>query len=242
MQKHIAILAAALVLPTVAAIAWMLTPSPLPLSEDTPRERVPNTVSTAVASQASGTTATAAPISRPGITRPSEDNFPETTRALLPAPAGPLPVAPPPSVSSRYTLTTQPNVATLAAGLHNQPPLQRDERIRVLPAEAAAAENQPAASNGAVVLILNSTLHDPAVWLEDARPGSAPQTDVKAKIADEFTAEVTAAVKESESADKNLEGTWQSARTKANWEYQKFFGSDAANRAGMAAGRAAVAK
>jgi hypothetical protein len=242
MQKPVAILATALVLPTIAGIAWMLAPSPQALLEDAPRGQIPDAVSPAASSQASGTTATAATISKPGITRPSDDHFPETTPALSPALAGQLPAAPAPSVSPRYTLTTQPDAATLAARLQDQLPLQRDERIRVLPVDAASEQNQTAATAASVVLIVDAALHDPAAWIEDAKPGNPTQTDVKAKIADEFSAEVAAAVKQPETADKNLEGTWQSARAKANWEYQKFFGSEAANRAGMAAGRSAVAK
>ena len=246
MQKHTAILAAALVLPAIAGITWMLIPSPQPLPEDAPRAEVRDAASTTAdmpaASPGSRATVIAGTISRPGITRPAEDYFPETTPAPAPAPVVELTARPEILVSPRYTLTTQPNAATLAAGLKYQPPLQRDERIRVLPAEAASAENRPAAANGAVVLVLDSTLHDPAAWLEDTKPGSSAHADVKAKIADEFTAEVAAAAKQPETAGKNLDGTWQNARAKANWEYQKFFGTEAANRAGMNAGRAAVAK
>ena len=41
---------------------------------------------------------------------------------------------------------------------------------------------------------------------------------------------------------RKFDQTWQSARAKANWEYQKFFGAKPANRAAMNAGRAAMSQ
>lgn len=246
MQKSIVIFAATLVLPTIVGIAWMLTPSPLLLPEDAPRDRIPDAASPAArshrVSQAYGTTVNAATISRPGIARPADAYFLETTPDPSPTFRAELPAAPARSISRRYTLTTQSNAATLANALQNQPPLQRDERIRVLPAEAASAENKPIVGTDAVVLILDAALHDPAAWIEDAKLGSTTQSDVNARIADEFITEVAAAAKQPQTTGKSLDATWQSARAKANWDYQKFFGSEAANRAGMDAGRAAVAK
>ena len=49
-----------------------------------------------------------------------------------------------------------------------------------------------------------------------------------------------AAAKQTERGGKSLDATWQDARAKANWQYQKIFGGEAANRAAINAGRAAV--
>jgi hypothetical protein len=249
MQKPIAILAAALVLPAIAGIAWVLTPAPQPLSEDTPRERIRDSAAPVAVSKPAGiagsarppaTARVASPISRPGIARPAEEFFPESIPASAQPTVTHFPAPPAPSVSPRYTLTTQANAATLAAGLQNQPPLRRDERIRVLPTEGISPATGPAVANGAVAIVVDASLHDPAAWLEDAKPGSAAKADQKAKIGDAFAAEVAAAAKQTERGGKSLDATWQDARAKANWQYQKIFGGEAANRAAINAGRAAV--
>lgn len=129
MQKPIAILAAAL-MPAIAGIAWVLTPAPQPLSEDTPRERIRDSAAPVAVSKPAGiagsartpaTARAASPISRPGIARPAEEFFPESIPASAQPTVTHLPAPPAPSVSPRYTLTTQANAATLAAGLQNQP-------------------------------------------------------------------------------------------------------------------------
>ena len=258
MQKSVAILATALVLPAIAGIAWMLAPSPLPLSENEQPAKIRASVSPATASQTSGTAATAATISRPGVTRPADDHFPEAAPAPSPSHAAQLPAPPPATVSPRYTLTTQPNAAALVRRLANQPPLLPDERIRVLPADvvpgnftaaakpvtaAGVAATQPQGTPAeAILLRLDATLHDPVAWVEDGKPRSVTQTEVTAKIADEFSAEVAAAAKQPETAGRSFDEAWQSAREKANRNYAKFFGADAANRAGVNAGRAAAAR
>ncbi len=257
MPKRRILLAAALALPAIAVIVWMLTPTPRPSAETAPLADAPQPGTRAVApvaSPQSSRTMVAAAATRSGakgIVRRSDEDFPELTPAPTAAPV--LPDQTVPAISPRYTLATQPNAATLARRLEGQPALARDERLRVLPAEptdsapiASAApageKKQPAAADGAVLLKLDATLHDPAVWLEDGKPLPAAQAEVKAKIAGEFDAEIAAAAKQPGTAGRTFDDTWKDARAKANWEYQKFFGGEAANRAAMNAGRAAVSK
>jgi hypothetical protein len=85
-------------------------------------------------------------------------------------------------------------------------------------------------------------MHDPAAWVESEKPLGEVQKAVKAKVAADFAAEVAAAAKQPENAGKTFDNAWKDARAKANWEYQKFFGGEAANRAALNAGRTAVSK
>ena len=262
MPKRRILLATALALPAIAVIVWMLTPAPQPSAETSPLADAPQPATRAaapVAAPQSSRTMVTASTTRsgaPGIARRSDEDFPE----LIPAPtAAPvLPDQTASAISPRYTLATQPNAATLARRLEGQPALARDERLRVLPAEAAATvstetvpvataapeggKKQRAAADGVVLLKLDATLHDPAVWLEDGKPLPAAHAEVKAKIADEFDAEISAAAKQPKATGKTFDETWRDARARANAEYQMFFGGDAANRAGLNAGRAALSK
>ncbi len=244
MQKRILILAAVLAFPAIAVIAWMLVTVPRSPVEDSAAERIPQSDVRASVPQSARTmvTATATNSGAPGIARRSDDDF--SAPAPVPAPATVLPADPAPFISPRYTLTTQPNAAALARRLANHPPLAPDERIRVVPAEiaaprAASASNQTEADSKAILLRLDPTLHDPVAWFEDEKPLNETKADVKARIAGEFAAEVAAAAKQPETAGGDFDATWKDARAKANWEYQKFFGGDAANRAAVNAGRSA---
>lgn len=253
-NRHL-LFASSLALPAVAVIFWMLTASPRPDSESDPEQSVSEEGSlTTVPGAASAPSRTAVKASAasadiPGITRRSEDAFPELTTAPAPAPA--FPVSPVPSISPRYTLTTQPDAATLARRLEAQPPLDRDERIRVLPAEvtdAASTEThtsdpaKPAMASSALLLRLDSTLQDPAAWFESDKPLGEKQQAVKEKIAADFTAEIAAAAKQPETAGKTFDETWKDARDRSNWAYRKIFGADAANRAALEAWKAARAQ
>ncbi len=247
MQKRIVILSAALVLPSIAVIAWMCLPSahPFPNRSDAQAE----TTDTAAAKTQSEATPSSSGISpRSKITRTATDvgEFSEQTTAPLTevstAPATPAPETH--FISPRYTLTTQPNATTLAGKLANHP-LDPDERIRVIPSETSAPADpasQAAGSAAPVLLKLDATLHDPVAWLDDGKPSAEEQANVKAKIASEFEAEVAAAAKQPENAAKSFDDTWKDARAKANREYQKFYGDAAMNRAAINAGRAALSK
>jgi hypothetical protein len=177
------------------------------------------------------------------MVRYADENFPAPAPYRTPV----LPAAPAPSISPRYTLATQPDAAALARRLEGQPPLERDERIRVLRASAAtdpsgAAEQSSATAGSAVLLRLDATLHDPAVWVEDQKPLGEKQEAIKARIAEEFAAEVAAAAMQPEAARKTFDKSWRDAHDRANEQYQIFFGFDAANRAAMSAAKAALPK
>lgn len=248
MNRRLAILSAALALPAAAVIFWMLTPDPRLDAETVPARHIPEldtrTARSESATQAARITVKNSADSAKMVRRVDED-FPELTSAPSPSPAAP--VVPATSISPRYTLATQPDAAALARRLEDQPPLDRDERIRVIPASAAAeasaaTEQNPATAGRAVLLRLDATLHDPAAWVEGQKPLGEKQEAIKAKIADDFAAEIATPAKQPEAAGKTFDNTWKDARSKANWEYQKFFGGEAANRAAMNAGRAAVSK
>ncbi len=64
---------------------------------------------------------------------------------------------------------------------------------------------------------------------------------MKQQIARDFANQINQAVATSGSDPKALESTWSSARAQANWQYEKFFGSEAANRAGIQAALEALA-
>ncbi len=235
MRIRLAILAAALALPAIAVIAWMLSPSP---SQPAGDEAAPVLAADTRRHDSSPAHAAPPPVragsaaaehAQPGITRRSEDIFPDTASATAPIPPIP-PNSPAPSVSPRYTLNTQPNAAALARQMENQPPLMPDERIRVVPAETGS---------DSIVLRLDTSLHDPVAWFDDGKATDGAQADVKGRIADRFATEVAAAASQ---PAKAFDGNWQAARAKANADYGKFFGTEASNRAGINAGRAALAK
>lgn len=246
MQRRLTILAAALALPAAAVIFWMLAPDPSADTEATPAHSVPErgarTTTSATTSQSARTTVrTSADGSK--MARRTDDDFPELTSAS--STASELPIVPHPSISPRYTLTTQPDAAALARRLEGQPPLARGERIRILPSSATTdasgtSEQDAATANRAVLLRLDASLHDPAAWVEREKPVGEKEAAVQTQIGADFAAEVTAAAKQPETAGNSFDNTWNDARRTANWEYQKFFGAAAANRAALSAGKAAV--
>lgn len=96
-----------------------------------------------------------------------------------------------------------------------------------------------------MVLEMAWALHDPAAWLEDGAPLSSTQSEAKTAIGDRFAAEVAVAAKAAQhpgTEGRNLEAAWRVALDKANADYARFFGSDAANRAGMNAALKALGK
>ncbi|MCE9610964.1 MAG: hypothetical protein K8R23_12285 [Chthoniobacter sp.] len=115
--------------------------------------------------------------------------------------------------------------------------LAGDSRAVGRPAGAPAVTGVSASD---LVLEVGASLHDPAVWMEDAQPLAPSLEAVKADIADQFAASVAAAVTSPEAAKNGgADRAWREALLQANWEYQKFFGSEAANRAGINAGHEA---
>lgn len=244
MDKRLLILALTLAFAGGVVITRILSPTPeapeitVPMASDTAPEHrsVARTADWPTSRDVAPERAVNSPAS---AVRRSEGNFRASSSAPARlAPALPQPVAP--DISPRYTLPSQPNTATLARLLEGQPPLGSDERIRVLPVEGTTGSSP--GTNGSMLLLLDSSLHDPAVWLEDEKPLGAALAEVKAKIADDFESEVATAAKQPEAVGEAFDSMWKDARAKANWEYQKFFGGEAANRAGLNAGRAAQAK
>jgi len=154
-----------------------------------------------------------------------------------------------PSASLRFTPAPATRFFTAAPARAGS-----GSHIRVLPASLASGTTTPsgggpvvpaAASGsapGTIALEIDASLHDPAVWMEEEQPISEVQESLKDRIADQFDAEVAAAITEPVAAKrKNLDQAWRDARARANQEYQKLFGGEAANRAGLNAGRTALA-
>lgn len=247
MHKHQLPLGAALALAAVSIVAWMLPAATQPGAERTPPVKAtsPGTSATLPPDDSPSTRMAASdPASQSGARssiRLSDQALPGgATPSLTAAPT--LPDPRPPEISPRYTLPTQPDAGTLARRLADHPPLERNERVRVVPAEVPSVPGQPAGDTSKTLLILDATLHDPVVWLENEKPLSPSVSGVQARIADEFAASITTAAKDPDTAGKSFDDTWRDARAKANWEYQKFFGGEAANRRAIGAGRAAVSK
>ena len=93
------------------------------------------------------------------------------------------------------------------------------------------------ASPAPLAVELDRGVQLPAALLADAEPRTPAQAAVKQQIAAEFAAQIGQVA-----ADPSaLPRRWSSAQARANWEYQKFFGGEAANRASLRAGREALA-
>ena len=245
MPRSLVILSAALVLPCVAAILWMLTPESGPGPEAAvPREAAAagEAASAEVNSGAAGGTVTPRIPLLPRIVRPAANDLPEPETT-------PRPLASEVRISPRFTPATQ-SVPGLA-GVSPEP----GTRLRVLPVQPPApalsasqdapqgsSQQQRQGSEAPVVLQVDRSLHDPAAWVVPEKPLSSPQQAVLDRIADEFAASVAGAAKAPDSSTGAVDATWRDARTRANQEYKKFFGSEAANRAGINAGRAALAR
>jgi len=236
MQRRLLLFTAALVLPCAAGIIWMLTPAPAPLAEaDASASKPASGIRSGEASAAavSRTDAALLRADTSKMVRRSDDDFPELQPEQPPVAAAP----PPPPISARFTLAAQPGAA-------GRVPSEPNARIRVLPGIAPAGKPGAgaAAGAGAVVLQVDGSLHDPLAWVEGQEVPPGPHADLKEKIADAFAAEVSAAAKNPERDGKPLDQAWNEARTRANGQYQKFFGSEAASRAAISAGRAAAVK
>lgn len=234
MTKPFVLLATA-TLGVVAAIVWLaLAAEPLGQSI-----ALPETTSVSVPARAdevvrtpdewgTGPSADALPISN----LPVENISTQAPLAAPPAPPRRTAAARPPSstVSPRRALS----------GTH----------IRVLSGGAASEARGPAVAApsaplpGAITLEVDASLHDPAVWVEDEdrAPRTPAQESIEERIAGQFDAAVAAAVTAPATAKKKaLDAAWREARARAHEEYQLFFGADAANRAALKAGRAALA-
>ena len=174
MLKRLSIFAAVLALPAIAVIAWMLSPAPRPDTEQAATESMPSPASEAAALHLRSERRASRLPRSVGRKSPAFPAKISPNLASAPAAAPVQPASQAPSISPRYTLTTQPDAATLARRLANHPPLAPDERIRVLPVETAAprsaeagspgsasAGDRPAADTGAVVVKVDATLHDP---------------------------------------------------------------------------------
>lgn len=82
----------------------------------------------------------------------------------------------------------------------------------------------------------------PIVLLEDEQARTPVQSAVKSQIAAQFTEQINQAATVAPTETADLDRVWSSAQARANWEYQKFFGGEAANRAGLRAGLEALAE
>lgn len=251
MSRTILYLSIALALPVVGAIVWILVPTSRP-EVDSPLASRPVPVTAAAVTELTisnerengreAVTGFTADVSK--IVRHSDEDFPE----IRPNPQTSQVAPPLVQISPRYTAATQ-----AVPGFQNvvQAP---GTRIRVLPEGVApgatsgvaftgsADSSGKAAPGKAVVLELESALHDPAAWTEEEKPLGEKQAEVKTEIGDAFAREVASVATKPGATDTNLEDAWRASRAKANREYEKFFGADAANKAAINAGRAALAK
>ena len=235
MQKIPSILIAALIAPSVAVITWMCIPAAAPEdsadlgmktgSAQTREAVVPATILDVVLQNAS------TPQHR---TRRTRDDFPEAAPASAPD-------------SARSTFSDAPIIAPrFAANVpHDAPnaPLLPGERMRTLPADIAPAAQDAAAPTPApIILQVDRSLHDPVAWVENPGASTDAQAAVKAKLADDFAAEISAAVKNPGANAGGIEAAWRNAKADSDWQFQKLFGDAAFNRASVGAGRAAVTR
>lgn len=235
MQKLPPVLTAALIAPSLAVIAWMCIPAAAPEdyadlgmktgSAQTREAAAPATISDAVLQNASTAS---------HLTRRTRDDFPE-----------PAPASGPDSASS--TFSAAPIIAPrFAASVpHDAPnaPLLPGERMRTLPVDTAPAAQDAAVPTPApIILQVDRSLHDPAAWVENPDVSTDAQAALKAKLADDFAAEISAAVKNPDAEAGGVEGAWRNAKATSDWQFQKIFGDTAFNRASVGAGRAAVTR
>lgn len=217
----------------VAAMVWLATPADPSAQNFT----LPETTSVSVPARAdegartpdewgTGPSADALPISSLPVEKIS-------TQAPLAAPSPP----------HRRTTAARPPSSTVSpsralSGTH----------IRVVSGGAVSDAPSPVAPSaplpGTITLEVDASLHDPAVWVEDEdrAPRTPAQESIEERIAGQFDAAVAAAVTDPATAKrKALDAAWREARARAHEEYQLFFGAEAANRAALKAGRAALA-
>ena len=233
MNKHLLILAVALVTSATAAICWLLTlSSPLPAEfEIRASERAAGKADVSPAHTAK------AVANQSRMTRTADPDFPKAMSVIASAP---LPNTS--EISARFAPDAQSSATLPRRDAVNGLGLQPAERVRNLPAEAVnETRSTPAeAADTPLILVVDRSLHDPAAWVENKTPVSESQTAVKARIADEFAADVATAVKNPAKSAENIETAWRNAKAEADAQFRKMFGDAAFNRAGVSAGRAAV--
>ena len=232
MQKIPSVLIAALIAPSIAVIAWMCIPAvpgdsaDLGLKTGSARTReavVPATISDVVLQNGSAAS---------HRTRRTHDDFPEAVPASAPDSA-PSTFSAAPIIAPRFAASVP----------HDAPnaPLLPGERMRTLPADIAP-DAQDAPTPAPIILQVDRSLHDPAAWVEDAGISTDTQAAVKAKLADDFAAEISAAVKNPGTNAGGIEAAWRNAKAGSDWQFQKMFGDAAFNRASVGAGHAAVTR
>ncbi len=238
MQKIPPVLIAALIAPSVAVITWMCIPGALPGDA----VDLKMTVDSAGAGDTAGTFAVSDVASHDGTaashlthrTRRTRDDFPE----LAPASAtdsAPSTFSAAPIIAPRFTANFShdaPNAPLLPGG-----------RLRTLPADIApAAQDGAAPTSAPIILQVDRSLPDPVAWVENADASTDAQAAVKAKLADDFAAEISAAVKNPSADAGGIEAAWRNAKADSDGRFQKLFGDAAFNRASVGAGRAAVTR
>lgn len=238
MQKIPSVLLAALIAPSIAVIAWMSIPAAVPgdavdlkMPGDSARAR--DTAGTSAVSDVASHDRTAAS-HRTRRTRRTRDDFPETAPASAPDSA-PSTFSAAPSIAPRFTASVP----------HDAPnaPLLPGERMRTLPADIAPAAQDAAAPTPApIILQVDRSLHDPAAWVENPDASTDAQAAVRAKLADDFAAEISAAVKNPGSNAGGIEAAWRNVKADSDWQFQKMFGNTAFNHASVGAGRAAITR
>ena len=241
MQKIPSVLIAALIAPSVAVITWMCIPAAAPEDSadlgmktggaQTREAVVAATISDVVLPNASTPQHRT---HRTRRTRRTRDDFPEAAPASAPD-------------SAPSTFSTAPIIAPrFAANVpHDAPnaPLLPGERMRTLPADIApAAQDATKPTPAPIILQMDRSLHDPVAWVENPGASTDAQAAVKARLADDFAAEISAAVKNPGANAGGIEAAWRNAKADSDWQFQKMFGNTAFNRASVGAGRAAVAR
>lgn len=245
-NQRLLLLATFLTLPVAGVVLWMVVPEPEPVAAREPalkRATGPTETSVPLESSLTVMVADRPPADPSNFDWRADDAFSQLQQTAAPAAL----VPPTAGIAPRFTLLSEAKTATLHEWLRNTP-VAPNERARILPAEVLRAASggllsadEPRSAASPLVLLVDRSLHDPAAWVEDETPGEA-HAELKDRIADQFATEVRRTATNPEAAGETLDKTWTDARAKANWEYQKFFGGTAANRAGISAGRAAVSK
>jgi len=232
------LLATCLILPCVAGAIWMLTPALPP----TPAESAPATAD--APAQTDGSQAES-PRKEGGASHTGRRS--PRDLAVLSRPAAPVresasTYAPRPVVMAGRQLPAEPS----GSGT-----VEPQIRMASPSAAAAAGVNTPrdpsapataGAAPGELVLEVGPGLHDPIAWTTSAATTGGAKGALQQRIGEQFSAEVAAAVTNPEGAGQGgVDQAWRDAKARADWEYRKFFGDAAANRAGVATGREAVA-
>jgi hypothetical protein len=238
MSRRLVVLAAFVSLACVAAVVWLATPA-----ADGNRDRIQGRPVSALRSQAEDAQAS------PEAPSPANDGAEPTV-----SPGdGTKTVRPDDGNARRFPLAAEPTAhiaqareperrGTIARYLAPPPTNFLPEpgsRIRLLPAKDDVPQNP----QRGITVAVDRSLHDPAAWMESDQSLGAAQQSVKSNIADRFAAEVASTVEKPDAVSHDaMERAWREARMKADWEYRMFFGDEAANRAGLNAGRSAMSR